>query len=169
MSDEPYVSGYYVSPIDGHDHFTRQGREECALCSTADRLTLAEAYTKAYEDELTHIAFVLAGDETGTVDLGNIFDAIRAALEEGKNWKLVADAMEATRDQIRDERDELRDRLVGGEEQWAVFHRDGELHRGPWPETEAREWLEECEEMGISPTAFQLRRRTVGPWREEET
>lgn len=109
MSGEPYVSGYYMSPIDGHDHFTRQDREECALCHTADKLAMAEARVTAYDDELTHIAFALAGEQTGTVDLGNIFDAIRDTIAERDQWKLVAETMERTRDDIRGDRDRLRE------------------------------------------------------------
>lgn len=56
----------------------------------------------------------------------------------------------------------------GAVQEWAIFERHGELHRGPWPEAEAREWLEECVEMGIRVSAFHLRCRTVGPWTRPE-
>lgn len=28
-----YDSSYYMSPVDGHDHFTKLGREGCAVCA----------------------------------------------------------------------------------------------------------------------------------------
>jgi len=52
--------------------------------------------------------------------------------------------------------------------EWAIFFRDGTLHRGPWPETEAREWLKECDEMGIKEGVFHIRTRTVSRWLPEE-
>lgn len=52
-----------------------------------------------------------------------------------------------------------------GTVEWAIFGRDGELHRGPWTEDEARTWLQECDEMGIATGAFTLRSRHVGPWK----
>lgn len=52
--------------------------------------------------------------------------------------------------------------------EWAIFFKDGTQHRGPWPEAEAREWLEECDEMGIKQGIFHIRTRTVSRWLSEE-
>lgn len=55
------------------------------------------------------------------------------------------------------------------EEEWAIFTRSGELHRGPWTEEAARLWLQECTEMGIGSSTFHLCHRSIGPWKRDES
>ena len=52
------------------------------------------------------------------------------------------------------------------EREWGVMHAQfpEELHRGPWSEQDAREWIEEAETDGFRPGAFQLVSREVGAW-----
>lgn len=49
---------------------------------------------------------------------------------------------------------------------WDNF--DGVIHRGPWPEQECIDWLDECREMFPRPEGvdeiWSVRRRPVGEW-----
>lgn len=65
--DETASSPYYVSPVDGHDHFTRQGRRECAVCSAEaerDRLRRLLGNGEGY-DSLEEWIGALQGEVLG--------------------------------------------------------------------------------------------------------
>ena len=52
--------------------------------------------------------------------------------------------------------------------EWGVMRRSGELWRGPMTEEEAREWVSEAVEDGISPGAFVVCRRAVADWTPDD-
>lgn len=65
-----YKSPYYRSPVDGHDHFTKQGRQRCVVCTQGgdvsddirDRWALAIAERDAAEAERARLQAVVWGE-----------------------------------------------------------------------------------------------------------
>jgi hypothetical protein len=84
-----------------------------------------------------------------------------------RDWREVANDRTRRIAELEAERKAVISDGVGAEREWAVFGSDGKLHRGPWRENEARLWLVEGAELGMRPSAFHLRFRTVGDWAPE--
>ncbi len=52
--------------------------------------------------------------------------------------------------------------------EWAIF-RGEEFWRGPWLLGRCRWWIDEFEQDGGRPGAFQIKRRAVGEWEDEQS